>query len=107
MIKQRIGNPELSELNDYLLPKLRMNSGEIAAKTDSFIALSIMFRNLSLGFLLITSIIVLCAFLEKGISKLEISYSLFSLLLSVITMFRALTCRRWWARETLLTRCAS
>lgn len=103
LIKKRFGQPKLSLVNDYILPYLRQHSAANAVKSESFIALNIMYRNLSLGFLFLSVTFLYLVFKESEFLNINILYFFASLLLAILTLLRAYTFRNWWTRETLLS----
>ena len=94
LIKRRYGKlNKLSHLNDYLVIYLRQEAMANAAKADGFIALNIMHRNLSLGFVLVFCSFAFLTFKTGQIWHINTIFGLLTLLLSFLTLFQARTLR--------------
>lgn len=103
LIKRRYGKvSKLSHLNDYLVVYLRHHSSSNASKADGFAALVIMHRNLSLGFFLVSITLGILALTSRPFLRANVVFGVLALLLAVLTLFRAQTFRKWWAREAIL-----
>lgn len=108
MVKRRICDTEINGVNNRLLPLLRQEAPAIAANADQFMALKIMFRNLSFGLLVLFAMLTGYGVTEAVIDMdgqgffLHLLIGLVCLGLSILAFSRALTFRGFWGRQVLV-----
>ena len=103
LVKVHIGISKLAWVNDRLLPYIRKKDPSSAQKAQSHIAISIMYRNLSLGFLILTISILIFLFFNKAYASLYYIFPILSLVFSYLTINQAISFRHWWSRDVLLS----
>jgi len=102
LVKIHIGISKLSWVNDRLLPYIQKKEFQLAQKAQNHVAISIMYRNLSLGFLILTFSIITFLFLNKTYASLYYIFPILSLVFSYLAINQAISFRHWWARDVLL-----
>ncbi len=103
LVKVHIGISKLSWVNDRLLPYIQKKDFKSAQKAQNHVAISIMYRNLSLGFLILTISIIIFLILNKAYGSLYYIFPVLSLVFSYLAINQAISFRHWWSRDVLLS----
>jgi hypothetical protein len=102
LVNQHVTFPKLSHVNDYLLPFLREKCENVAIKSETFIASSIMYRNLSLGFLVTAIGLISCIIFSEAELFTFLITTAVCIGFAILLFFRSLKFKEWWSREILL-----
>jgi hypothetical protein len=104
LLIQKIGAVKrLSMLDARLISYLRVHSIQSASIAESHLAIHIMYRTLSFGFLLLSLVLIINLFRMATITFEQIILPIFSALLSFAAFRMAITFRRWRNREIVLS----
>src|SRR5262249_33879712 len=93
---------KLNQLDARLMPYIRLYAVSSSLIAEYYLAVHIMFRGLSLGFLILALVFVRNFFYVAPISIEMITLPIVSLVLSLASFRRAVSFRRWRYREILL-----
>ena len=104
LLLKKVGHIErLSHLDARLMPYLRLYALPTALVAESYLALHIMYRGLSFGFLILALALMLNILRTPSISFEQIMLPLISLVLCLSAFRRAVSFRRWRYREILIS----
>jgi len=103
LLLKKVGMIEsLNHLDAQLTPYLRLHAPPSALVAESYMALHIMYRGLSFGFLTLALALMANPFRTPSVSFEQIMPPLISLVLCLAAFRRAVSFRRWRYREILL-----
>jgi hypothetical protein len=104
LLLNRIGDPKkLSSVDERLMPYVRKYDSQSAAVAESYMAIHIMYRNLSFGFLVLALAFVVNFFRIKGNIFEQSALPLLCLASSYLSIERSAAFKGWRLREILLS----
>jgi len=103
LLIQKIGFVKrLSLLDARLISYLRLHSMQTVSIAESHLAIHIMYRTLSFGFLLLSFVLLINIFRTDNLTLELITLPIFSIVLSVAAFRMAVSFRKWRNREIVL-----
>lgn len=102
MVKRQYGSSKPDWALHRLKPFLREHSPAISIMADSYLAIHIMYRNLSFGFFVLSFVLVRSVFMRGTIWDEHAAYLVVAALFAVAAFLRALAYSHWCDREILL-----
>lgn len=104
LLVKKIGTPDtIAQIDERLMPYIRKRDFANASAAESYLAIHIMYRNLSFGFLVLTLVLVINIFRVQAHNFEQYLLPLLCAVASYVSLSRSVAFRRWRFREIILS----